>query len=187
MCSSSSPSVVRRRRQRKAAAAAVSQQQVDVLAGEILQPLVRGKLELDDRDVGRALSIDSTRHGSLRIWMSPGAANLLHLEHEVGQRLGAAEKREALALLVLRQRRRLVGAVVDVAFENPAFARAARAVAAAVRAASGRRPSPREHRVAVLAREGDAAGLYGNLVWHGDDVVWCCPAPCAGAKERALT
>ena len=47
--------VVRRGGEREAAAMPVLQQEVDVLPGEVLQPLVRRKLELHDRDVGRRL------------------------------------------------------------------------------------------------------------------------------------
>ena len=88
--------VVRRRGERKAAAAAVLQQEVDVLAGEILQALVRRQLDLDDRDVRRRLvdRLDAAR--KLPDLDVAGAANLLHLEHEIGQRLRAAEERESL-------------------------------------------------------------------------------------------
>ena len=128
-----------------------------------------GSLSLTIATSGAGLSIDSMRHGSLRIWMSPARAHFAHLDHEIGQRLGAAEEREALPLLVVGERRRLVRAVVDAAFEDLALARPARAVAAAVRQHQVGVHRRREHGVAVVAGERVIAGLYGNLVRHGDD------------------
>ena len=106
--------IVRRRGQREAAATAVLQQEVDVLAGQILQALVRRQLDPHDRDVGRRLldRLDAARE--LADLDVAALAHFPDLEHEIGQRLRAAEKREALALLVVGERRRLVGAVVDL-------------------------------------------------------------------------
>ena len=90
--------VVRRRREREAAPPAVLQQEVDVLAGEVLQALVRRQLERDDRDVGRRPCRSTrSRQGRRRIWMSPARRTSRTSMHEVGQRLRAAEEREALA------------------------------------------------------------------------------------------
>ena len=86
--------VVRRIRKREAAAATVFQQEVDVLPGEELQPLVRGQLELDDRHIGGRLvdRFDAARQ--LANADVACLAHLPHLDHEVGQRLRAAEQRE---------------------------------------------------------------------------------------------
>ena len=158
--------VVRRRGQRKAAALAVLQQEVDVLPREILQALVGRQLDPDDRDVGRDLldRLDAA-------WQAldldvAGAPHFAHFDDEVGLRRGAAEERQARALLVFGQRRLLVRAVVDAAGEDPALAGAAGAVAAAVRQHEIGTHRRREHGLAVVARERVLAGLYGNLERH---------------------
>ncbi len=125
-----------------------------------------GQLEPDDRDVRRRL-VD--RLDAARQLADPdvaGAAHFAHLDHEIGLGLRAAEEREPRLLLVVGQRRRLVRAVVDAAFEDLPLARAARAVAAAVRQHQVGVHRRGEHGVALGARERMIARLYGNLVRH---------------------
>ena len=93
---------VRRRREREAAPVAVLQQEVDVLAGEVLQPLVRRQLELDDRDVGRRLvdRLDAARQ-PLDLDVAR-AADLAHLDDEIGP--AAARRRTARGPCAFRRR-----------------------------------------------------------------------------------
>src|SRR5207248_2492027 len=84
--------VVRRRREREAPPAVVLQQQVDELAGEILQPFVRRQLDPDDGDVRRRL-VD--RFDAARQLADPYVARATYFPHfddEVGLGLCAAEK-----------------------------------------------------------------------------------------------
>jgi hypothetical protein len=178
--------VVRWRRKGKAAAAAVLQQEIDVLPGQILEPLVRRQLDLDDRHIRRGLVDRFDAAGKLPDLDVAGAANFPDLEHEIGQRLRAAEESEPLLLLDFGQRRRLMRSVVDAPLEDLAFARAAGAVAATVREHQIRGHRRCENGVPVLARKRNAAGVYGNLVWHGDDADSKSPAPCAGAKDAGV-
>ena len=171
--------VVRRRREREAAPPAVLQQEVDVLAGEELQPLVGGQLELDDRDVGGGASRSTrSRHGRRLIWMSPARrTSCTSMTRSV---CGFAQQKSArpLRLFVVGERRRLVRAVVDLAGEDPALAGAAGAVAAAVRQHEVGAHRGRQHGVAVVAGERVVAGLYGNLARHG------CRMSCGRRGER---
>ncbi len=159
--------VVRRRRERKAATAAVLQQEVDVLPGEKLQPLVRRQLEADDRHVRRGL-VD--RLDAARQLPDPdvaGPPDFANFDDQVRERFRAAEERKACAPFVLGQRRGLVGAVVDPAVENLPLAGAAGTVAAAVGKDQVRGHRGSEHRVVLGAGERMIAGLYGNLKRHG--------------------
>jgi len=63
--------VVRRVGEREAAPPAVLEQDVDVLPGEVLQAVAGGSLSRTTATSGAAISIDSTRQGSLRMGMSP--------------------------------------------------------------------------------------------------------------------
>ena len=125
-----------------------------------------GSLSFTIATSGAGLSIDSIRHGSLRIRMSPARrTSLTSITRSVA---GFAQQKSASpgGFLVVGQRRRLIGAVVDLALEDPALARAARAVAAAVRQHQVGGHRRREHGVVVGAGERVVAGLYGNLVRH---------------------
>ena len=106
-----------------------------------------GSLSFTIATSGAALSIDSTRHGSLLIWMSPARRTSRTSITRSVERPRAAEEREPVALFLLGQRRRLIRAVVDVAGEDAALARAARAVAAAVRQHQVGAHRRREHRL----------------------------------------
>ena len=176
--------VVRRRGEREAAAAAVLQQQVDVLAGQKLQALVRRQLDLHDGDVRRRLVDRLDAAGQLADLDVAAPAHFPDLEHEVGQRLRAAEERQALPLLVVGERRRLVGAVVDLPADDLPLARAACPVAAAVGQHQIGGHRRREDRVAVAAGEREAAGVYGNLVRHGDDVKARVPRRASARTTR---
>ena len=92
---------VRRRCERKAPPLAVLQQDIDVLTGEILQSLVRRKLEPHDRDVGRRLfdRLNAARQApNLDV---AGAAHFPDFDRQVGQRLRATEQRQTVAFVVL--------------------------------------------------------------------------------------
>ena len=72
---------VRRRRERKAAPFAVFQQEIDVLTREELQPFVRGKFDLDDRDIecGLVDRLDAARQApDLDV---AGAPHFAHFDH----------------------------------------------------------------------------------------------------------
>ena len=129
-----------------------------------------GSLSFTIATSGAGLSIDSTRHGSLRIRMSPARrTSRTSITRSVS---GFAQQKSARpgCFLVVGERRRLVRAVVDVALEDLSLARSAGAVAAAVRQHEVGGHRRREHGVAVGAGERMIAGLYGNLVRHGGEV-----------------
>ena len=65
--------VLRRVRHRIGAALAVAQDDLDVLAGQKLQPFVGRQVEIQRGHVVRGRSIFCTRHGSFLIWISPAA------------------------------------------------------------------------------------------------------------------
>ena len=88
--------VLRRVGERKAAPASVLEQEVDVLPGEVLQPLVRRKLERNDGDIGRGLVDLFDAAGQLPDLDVAGAANFAHFDHEIGQRLADAQQRKPL-------------------------------------------------------------------------------------------
>lgn len=106
---------VRRRGQRKAAAMAVLQQEVDVLAGEELQPLVGGQLQRDDGHIGGRLVDRFDPTGQALDRNVAGTAHLAHFDRQVGLGSRAAEQRVPHAFFVVGERRGLVDAVVDVA------------------------------------------------------------------------
>ena len=157
---------MRRRGDREAAPVPVLQQEIDVLAGQVLQPLARRQLELDDGDVGHGLvdRFDPARQPlDLDV---PGTTHLAHLDDEIRARTGDAKQRDPAALLVVGQRRWLVRAEVDAAVENPPLARAARTVAAAVRDHQVGAHRGLQHRFVRLAAERMIARPYANLHRH---------------------
>ncbi len=124
--------VVRRVRHREAAADAVRQHEVDVLAGEKLQPLVGGKLEVQDHHIGRG-ALHFVHAGGQPLDLDVlDRVDLAALDHDVGERAGLAEQRHAGVLFGVGQGVLLVLAVVHLALEQLALAGAAGAVAAAV-------------------------------------------------------
>ena len=125
-----------------------------------------GSLSLTIATSATGLSIDSMRHGSRLIGMSPARRTSRTSIVTSAERPRAAEQREARALLVVGERRRLVRAVVDGAGEELALAGSARAVAAAVRQQQVGLHRRLEHRLVGGARERVIAGLYGNLERH---------------------
>src|SRR5205085_6045047 len=91
------------------------------------------QLERDDGDIlGRPLHLlDAARQRADRQVFC--AAELAHLEDDVGERPRAAGERLARRLLVLVERALLVVAVLELPRTQDPLARAARAVAATVR------------------------------------------------------
>jgi len=100
-----------------------------------------------------------------------------------------------------------MGAVDHAAFEQPAFARAARAVTAAIRQADALAHRRRQHGLVAVDLEGTAAGLNGNLKTHDEGALTLifdfalCPlfkdshlfrlssrstANCSGARRPSL-
>src|SRR5207248_2497 len=153
-------------RDREASPAPVFHEQIDVLAREILQALVCRQLERDDGDIGSDLLdlLDPARKSAdLDV---AGAAHFAHFDGERRLRSRHAEKREPLRFFALRQRARLMRAVIDFTFEDPAFARSTGAVAAAVRNHEIGAHRRAENALAFIAGEGVAAGFYGNLERH---------------------
>ena len=142
-CSSISSSVVRRVRHREAAPLAVLQQEIDVLAGEELQPLVRRQLELHHHHVvGDLLELlHAARQQAHRdvLRRADGAA----LDHQVAERLCLAEKRLAVRALGLGEHARMVVTVVDAAGDDLSLAASRRRRSCSRRAASHPGAAPR--------------------------------------------
>jgi hypothetical protein len=104
---------VGRVRHREAAPYAVAHQEVDVLARQELQPLVRGKLEQEPHYVGChpfELVHAAGQHLDLDVLH---AGDLPAFDDRVGQRARLAEERHPGGVLGLRQRVFLVGPVVE--------------------------------------------------------------------------
>src|SRR6202030_1930808 len=122
--------IFRRVGERKAPPSSVLEQEIDVLPGEILQSLVRRKLERNDGDIGSCLVdlFDAARQ--LPDLNVAGSANFTDFEDEIGQRLADAQQREAFAFIGLGQRGGQMSAVVDFPADDAALAGAAGAVAA---------------------------------------------------------
>ena len=134
ICSSTGPSACGALH-RIAAALAVFQNEFEVLTGEILQTFVGGQLQLDDDDVV-GLALD--RVHAARQFLDLHVADTGHfadVHFEIGAGGGATQQRQAARLLVVRQRGRRMRALLDLAANDRALARAACAVLAAVRQA----------------------------------------------------
>ena len=151
---------------REAAPPAVFEEQVDVLPGEVLQPLAGGELQRHDRDVGRGLVdlLDPARE--LPDLDVTGAADFAHFDRERRLRLRDAEEREPLRLLGFGQRARLVHAVVHHAVEKLPLARTAGTIAATVWNHQVGAHRGGQHGFAIVAGEAVLARFYGNLEWH---------------------
>ena len=159
---------MRRVGHRVAAPRAVAQDELDVLAGAVLQGVVRRQLQPHDGDVGRRPRRSrSTRLGSLRIANSPApgtvrASRTMSLCGAAWQvRIRPAASSSALSAFLLMR------AVDDASLEHPALARAAGAVAAAVRQADALADGGVQDRLVAVDAEGLAARLDGDGEGHG--------------------
>ena len=177
--------VVRRIGHAVAAPGAVAQDELDVLSGAVLQVLVGRQLQAQHGHVGGGPVDAQHAAGQLEHRVFAGAGHAARFDDAVGLRRGAAGEDEAGLLLGHRQRLVLVRAVDHAAFEQPALARAAGAVAAAVGQADaladgGRQDGARRARrrsarlagcrVMVKLMAGGADGLVNSA----SD---CAPAP----------
>ena len=125
--------VVRRVGHGVAAPRAVAQDELDVLAGAVLQVLVGRQLQAQHRHVGGgALAMLSTRLGIFSTGNSPAPGTLRASITQSVCGVAQQVQDQAGVFLGRRQRLVLVRAVDHAAFEQPALARAAGAVAAAV-------------------------------------------------------
>jgi hypothetical protein len=157
---------VRRGRDREASPMPVLQQEVDVLAGQVLQAFARRQLQPHDGDVGGGLVDRLDPAGQPLDRDVSRTPHFAGLDDEVAPRARAAEERVALPLLVVGQGGRLARAVVDAALDDLALARSARAVAAAVGNHQVGAHRRLQHRLIGLAGERVAAGACGNLERH---------------------
>jgi hypothetical protein len=133
MCSSiAGLAAVRRGRHRVAAARAVLQEELDVLAGVVLEAVVGRQLQLDDHDVVRGAGQAADAHRQLLDRQRVGGGHLARLEHQVAASGGAAGQHEAGGFLLGAERLGLVPAMDDAAGNLLALAGAAGAVLAAV-------------------------------------------------------
>ena len=107
-CSSTSSSACGGLRHREAAPLAVLQQEVDVLAGEELQPLVRRQLELHDHHVVGDAAPASARGTAACAPRCPSPRRWCGLDHQLAERLRLAEERLALRALRLGEHARVV-------------------------------------------------------------------------------
>ena len=158
--------VVRRVAHREAAPRAVLQQQVDVLPGQELQALVRRQLQVEDHHVvGRALHPLHPRRQLLDRDV-PRASHLARLDDDIAERLRLAEER--VTLLALGGGEDLLGiaAVIELALDQLAFARAAGAVAAAVRQDEAGIQRRLEDAFALLRGELMPGIAYRDLMRH---------------------
>src|SRR6185295_3303436 len=158
--------VLGRGRDRETAPATVLEQKIDVLAGQVLQTVVRGKLQGDDRDVGGDLVDLFDPAGQLADPDVAGLSHFAYFDDEVGLRPGDTKQRIALSFVCIGQRARLVVPIVDDALEQMALASAAGTIAAAIRNHQVGAHRRREHGLVVVAGERMLAGLYGNLMRH---------------------
>ena len=157
---------MRRVRHRQAAPRTVFHQDIDVLAGEKLQPFGCRQLEVQHHDVARHafhLLHTARQRPYLQVF---GGADLANLNHDVAEWFGLTEERHAETFFGIRQRALLIFAVIDLAREHRAFARAAGAVAAAVRNDVAFAQGGVEYRFIVLGREDVIGGLDGYLIGH---------------------
>jgi hypothetical protein len=157
--------VMRRVGDGKGAPLAVLEHELDVLAGKELQALVGRQLQAEDDDIiGDALdTLDAGRHDLDR--NVPRRAHFAAFQHQVGERLGATEQRQAAGAVGDGQGLLLRRAVIHQAIEHLALAGAAGAVAAAV----GQRQAGIERRlqqgIAAVGGKTVAAGLQGDAKW----------------------
>ena len=124
-----------------------------------------GSLILTIATSGAGLSIDLDAARQLADLDVAGAAHFTHLDHEIGQRLRAAEEREALLLLVVGERRRLVRAVVDAGPRGSCPCTCRRRRCGSRRAASDRR--------AIAAASTVSPSSHANEMPLGFMVIWC--------------
>ena len=171
------PIVMGRGREREAATRPVLHQDVDVLSRKELQPLARRQLQRNDRDIRRREvdALDAHRHPpDLDV---VGATHFATLKDQVARRPRDARQDVPLLLLDFGQRRRLERCVADLALDEAALARPARAVATAVRQDQVRAERCGEDRLVDVACKARIAGLasdrsgiaelYGNFESHG--------------------
>src|SRR5258708_7587628 len=158
--------VVRRVRHREAAPRAVLQEDVDVLAGEEHQALVRRELQIDDHGVVRGALQFLHARGELPHLDIARFAHFAGLDRHVGQRLRLAKERVALLALLRGERLFRIPAVVDSAIDELSLAAAACAVAAAVWEHEACVERRLQDRRAVLRRKPVAGVAYRDLMRH---------------------
>jgi hypothetical protein len=155
--------VVRRIAHGEAPPRAVLEEELEVLAGEELQPLRGRQLQVNHHDVvGNALHALNAAGQCLHLDVS-GGTDGARLDDQVAARLRLAEKRLALRLFLVGERLLLIDAVVDLACDDLPLAAAAGAVAAAVRQDQVLAQRCRENRLAFFDVELLAAGLQGDF------------------------
>jgi hypothetical protein len=157
---------MRRVGHRVAAPGAVAQDELDVLAGAVLEQVVGGQLQANDRDVGRG-PVD--RDDAARQLPDRELARARHrprFQDDVGLRRGLAGQDEAGDFLLVAERLLLMDAVDDAALEHAALARAAGAVAAAVGQADALADGGLQDRFVALDAEGLAARLDSDGERH---------------------
>ena len=159
--------MTRRSGHRVAAPRAVAQDEFDVLPGAVLQRLVGRQLQAQHRHVGgRALDgHHAARHLEHRVLASTG--HHARFDHAIGLRCRAARQDEAGFLFGHRQRLLLVCTVDHAALEQPALARAAGAVLAAVRQADAGADGRGQDRFVARDLEGALGRTHGDLQAHG--------------------
>jgi hypothetical protein len=159
--------LVRRVGHAVAAPRAIAQDELDILAGVVLQNLVGGQLQAQHDHVGcRSLQGQHTRrHLQHREFTRPRHA--AGLQRAVALRRGATGQHQALRFFVGRQRLVLVGALLHAACEQAALAGAAGAVAAAIGQADALADGRSQQRLVGFCREAAARGLQGDGETHG--------------------
>ena len=111
---------------------------------------------------GAGRSMASTRVGIFSTGNSPQSGHAARFDHAVGLRRGAAGEDVAGRFLGRRQCLELVHAMDHAAFEQPALARAAGAVAAAVGQADALADRGREDDLVAVDLEAAPGGLQGD-------------------------
>ncbi len=155
---------MRRVGHREAAPLAVLHEDVDVLAGEELQALAGGQLEVEHRHVFRRFLHLLHAGGKGADGEVLRARELAHLEDNVGHGPRAAGERLARRLLVRMQRALLVIAVRELSGAQHALAGAACAVAASIRQADSLAQCAFQDGLAGSDGERVPAGFEPNLV-----------------------
>ena len=145
---------------------AVAQDEVEVLTGQVLQPLGRRQLQRYDRHVGcHALdACDAGRHLLDRNVAEAG--EFARLDRHVGLWARAAEQGEALCFVLGRQRRGSMRAVRQLALDQLAAAGATRAVLAPVGDADALPQRGGEHGFIPFDGEGSSARADRDLEAH---------------------